>query len=70
MSLLLTTATLFACCTAVPQDPTPPPAAQAKPAAQDQAPAKLDPKVYDHFGTGILAGEAPASVLAAQKDPA
>jgi hypothetical protein len=69
MSFILTTATLFVCCTAVPQNP--PPAAEAKPAAaQDQAPAKLDPANYDHFGTGITKGEAPAPVLDALKDPA
>ena len=38
--------------------------------AQAPKPAKLDPKVYDHFGTGITKGKKPLSVAQAIKDPA
>lgn len=72
MSLLLTASALFLCSTDAPQNPPPAPvpAAESKPVAQDQAPAKLDAATYDHFGTGITVGEPPATIADAQKDPA
>ena len=35
--------------------------------AQDQKPQKLNPEVYDHFGTGITTGEKPLSLAEALK---
>jgi len=69
--ILLTASALFLCSTAIPQQPAPPaPASDTRSVAQDAVPSKLDPKVYDHFGTGITVGDAPALITTAQKDPA
>lgn len=38
--------------------------------AQDKTATKLDAKVYDHFGTGITAGEKPLTLAQAIKSPA
>ena len=66
--ILLTASTLFLCSTAAPQNPPIPPApAEAK--DQDIVPSKLDEKTYDHFGTGITVGDAPALITTAQRDP-
>ena len=69
--ILLTASAFLLCSITLPQNPTPAaPAADTKPVAQGEAPARLDPATYDHFGTGITKGDAPAPVLDALKNPA
>ena len=67
-AILFTVLTLAAAVAA--QTPATPvaPAAPIAPAAQDK-PAKLDEKLYDHFGTGITQGDKPAPLADVLKNP-
>jgi hypothetical protein len=67
---VLTLAAAIAAQTPTPAAPAAPatPAAPAA-AAQEKAPAKLDEKTYDHFGTGITVGAKPAALADVLKSP-